>query len=192
MKKVLQISVIFLVIISITVAIAIYNHVSIRITNEEMLFYKSSQFCSSLIQQDTKSSTSYQVEEINVIYKKGSNDELKEKIPKNYYNLFKLDYEQGKLSLYNFNTLIKYSAKNSFGVNLQDYALCEFSVIHKKNYGFHSPHLEALTIGYERHVDADLLLLFPKSINTSGLNEATFWEKLTYSFHKNSISIISE
>lgn len=192
MKKILLVGSILISIIAIIIAIIVYNHVSIRISDNEVLIYKSSQFCSSLIQQDMKSPASYQVQEINVIYKKGSDDELKERIPKKNYNLFKLDYEQGKLSLYNFYTLIKYSAKNSFDVKLENYALCEFSVIHAKNYGFYSPRLDALTIGHERHVGADLLILFPKSINPPELNKFSFWEKLTYLFDKNNFSIISE
>lgn len=190
MKKGLQVSAIIFFIIIIMVAIVIYNHVSNRITDDEMLYSKSSNFCSFLIQQ--KFPASYQAQEINVTYEKGLSNELKEKISKKNYNLFKLDYEQGKLSLYNFVTFIKFSAKNSFGVKLENIALCEFDVIHNKNYGFYSPHLDAITIGYERYTGADLLLSFPKSINSPELNKFSFWEKLNYLFHKNDISIIGE
>lgn len=172
------------------VVITVHNHVSKRITDEEMLYFKSSEFCSSLIQQ--KNPASYQVQEINVRYEKGSSNELKEKISRKNYNLFELDYKQGKLGLYNFVTLIKFSAKNSFGVKSENIALCEFNVIHKKNYGFYLPHLEAITVGYERYAGADLLLFFPKSINPPELNKFSFWEKLNYLFHKNDISIVSE
>ena len=190
MKSALQACVIIFFIIIIMVVIAVYNHVSKRITDEEMLYSKSSDFCLFLIQQ--KLPASYQTQEVNVTYEKGSDNELQEKIPKNNYNLFKLDYEQGKLSLFNFVTLIKFSVKNSFGVKSENIALCEFDVIHKKNYGFYLPHLEAITIGYERFVGADLLLLFPKSINPVELNQFSFWEKLNYLIHKNNISIINK
>ena len=166
MKKILQACVVIFFIIIIMVVITVYNHVSKRIADEEMLYFKSSEFCSSLIQQ--KNPASYQVQEINVTY------------------------EKGKLGLYNFVTLIKFSAKNSFGVKSENIALCEYNVIHKKNYGFYLPHLEAITVGYERYAGADLLLFFPKSINPPELNKFSFWEKLNYLFHKNDISIVSE
>lgn len=187
MKKALQACVIIFFIIIIMVVIAVYNHVSNRITDEEMLYYKSSEFCSSLLQRNLKSPESYQEQEVFVISEKASEDELKEFVSQKNIKLYQLEYERGNLSLYNFNILIKYGAKKSF--DLRNNALCEFRVFNIKNRGFLSPNLEAITAGYERYTKGEMFLLFPGSINTSGLNKFSFWEKLNYLFNKKNFSI---
>lgn len=191
MKKFILRCVVLLVILAVIGFIIIFNHIERYVHDDDLLYYKSAEYCSSIIKKSINSESFYSPKKITVIIKKANDDELKKYISKKKFGLYEQDYNKKLLSLYNYNVLLDYDDKKIFNINPESLVLCEFSVIHAYNYGFYLPKLEAITFNVERYSGTDLLLMFPETIKHKELNKSNFWDKIDYLLN-NKLRIINE
>lgn len=191
MKKIILRSIALILIITAIGCIIIFNHIAKYVHDDDLLYYKSAEYCSSIIKKSINSESFYSPKKITVIINKANDDELKKYISKKNFGLYEQNYNKKLLSLYNYNVLLDNDDQKTFNINLESLVLCEFSVIHVENYGFYSPKLEAITFDMGRYSGMDLLLMFPETMKHKDLNKSDFWDKIDYLLN-NKLRIINE
>lgn len=151
---------------------------------KDVYFYKTAKFCSSATKQLMKSPSSYKELKLSLMYKKESDDKLREKIADQDY--FKDSYENGKLSLYRLISFVDYEAKNGFGVDLKNSSICYFDSILIIDYHFMTPNFDKMAISNKIYSDIDLMIS-TENFNSSllDISKISIFDKISYLINKN-------
>lgn len=154
------------------------------ISDKDVYFYKTAKFCSSATKQLMKSPSSYKELKLSLMYKKESNDKLREKIAGKDY--FQDAYENGKLSLYRVISYVNYEAKNGFGVDLKNSSICYFDAILIGNDHFMSPDFDKMIISNKIYSDIDLMTS-TENFHSSlfDISKISNFDKISYQINKN-------